>query len=437
MKAVRTEITELLKMPGKAVMTLITVGVGVGVLILALSISASFAENVTEKLNQEGLIVTFANAGYSEEGGLEPVRPTEFDLDLPDLVRMEVSGVTAIAPITNAWWRIVTVGDKRYQLRRVVATGPEYAEIMGLEMLAGSFFSQDDVDNGVTKAVISESTAKIVFGSVEAAVGGIVKPPARNIQMQNSDGTRERQQVQQNFLVSGVFADPVEVQRKAYGIADVIIPYTGVVPGNQNLTMALRFLLTTMIMKVEGSSMETVESQLRSVLSREYDEDISLYVWEGEPNGETALIEETRETVATFSLIVNLLGFVLLITGSIGILSIMIVEILGRTKEIALERALGASKRMVITEFFTRSLVMSGLAAIVGIILSLVFTRPLSQLLWPIFRGIGISIESTAVISPTAILIGVGSALVIGGIFGTLPVFSTLKAPISESIREA
>lgn len=437
MKTIRTEITELLRMPGKAVMTLITVGVGVGVLILALSISASFTKNITEKLSQGGLIVTFSNADYSDEGGLEPVRPTEFDLDLPELVRMEVSGVTAIEPITNAWWRNVTVGDKRYQLRRVIASGPGYAEIMGLEMLAGSFFTQADVDNGVTKAAISESTAEILFGSIEAAIGSIVKPPARNIPVQNPDGTRERRQVQQNFIVSGVFADPAEVQRKAYGIGDVVIPYTSVVPGNQNLAMAMRFLLTTMIMKVEGSSMETVESQVRAVLSREYDEDISLYVWEGEPNGETALLEETRETVATFSLIVNLLGFVLLITGSIGILSIMIVEILGRTKEIALERALGASKRMVVTEFFTRSLVMSGISGIIGIILSLIFTRPLSQLLWPIFQGIGISVESTAVISPMAILIGLGSALVIGGIFGTLPVFSTLKAPISESIREA
>ena len=66
-----------------------------------------------------------------------------------------------------------------------------------------------------------------------------------------------------------------------------------------------------------------------------------------------------RQTVTTFSLVVNLLGFILLAAASIGILSIMLVDVLGRSREIAIERALGASKMAIFKQFFTRSTIVS------------------------------------------------------------------------------
>ena len=138
-----------------------------------------------------------------------------------------------------------------------------------------------------------------------------------------------------------------------------------------------------------------------------------------------------------FTLVVNILGFVLLITGSIGILSIMLVEILARTKEISLERALGASKSTIIREYFARAITLSLLSSAIGIILSIIFARPLTQLLLPLFATMGITEATGGVLNPFAILIGTGVALVIGGVFGVFPVFTTLKTGIAEGIREA
>jgi ABC-type antimicrobial peptide transport system permease subunit len=147
-------------------------------------------------------------------------------------------------------------------------------------------------------------------------------------------------------------------------------------------------------------------------------------------------LEEARQTVATFNLVVNLLGFVLLITGAIGILSIMLVEVLGRSREISLERAFGASRPRIIREFFTRSVILSLISAVVGIVLSVLFSGPLQYVLGPIFEGVGASSEAATVITPLSVAIAVGSALVIGGLFGVFPVFSALNTPISEGIRE-
>ena len=96
---------------------------------------------------------------------------------------------------------------------------------------------------------------------------------------------------------------------------------------------------------------------------------------EGQPAGGSADLEEARSTVRTFSLAVNLLGFVLLVTGCVGILSIMLVEVLGRTRQIAIARAFGATKGAMLREFVARSLVMVGLAAAIGVALILFLPR--------------------------------------------------------------
>ncbi len=148
------------------------------------------------------------------------------------------------------------------------------------------------------------------------------------------------------------------------------------------------------------------------------------------------MLEETRNSISTFSLVINLLGFVLLLTGSIGILSIMIVEVLGKNRDIAMERALGASKGSIVVEFFIRSLLMSLFSAAGGVAIAYLFAQPISRILWPIISTMGTQFSASSIITVRSLVIGLAATLGIGGVFGSIPVFSAFKAPIAESIRE-
>ncbi len=215
-----------------------------------------------------------------------------------------------------------------------------------------------------------------------------------------------------------------------------MVPYTSVLPAGANAEMVRRSLLSTLVMKVRGSELSSVEAQLRDALAREYGDDTKLHVWEGTLEGESGMIEQARKTVFTLPLVVNLLGFVLLVTASIGILSIMLVEILGRAKEISLERALGASRMHIIREYFARSILLSLASVVVGIVLSVIFSRPLADLLLPVMETLSVSGIEGGVLSPLSVVIGAAVTLAIGGIFGVFPVFSTLATGISEGMRE-
>ena len=434
MRTIRSVLTSLTRSPVKSTVTLSTVGLGVGVLIFALSISGAFSRLVSEQLEKEGLVVMVANVEIDEDGELQAIRPPQFDGNVIDALRTGVSGAASASPVAFVPWTEFLVGGSQYRFRSVVGVNEDYLDVMGLEVVAGSAFTAEDVAQGVREAMVSETMAEVLFGSPVDALGQVIQPPAAT-QGQGQAGQRRRF-TPPTYTVRGVFGDPSEIQRRAYGVGDMIVPSTSAFPSNVNSAMLERFLNSRISLRVQGSGLATIESQVREALAQQYGDDVKAEVWEGRPDGGTAALEEARATVATFSLVVNLLGFVLLVTGCIGILSIMLVEVLGRTREIAVERAVGASRGVIAREFFARSLIMVSAAALIGVALSLLLSGPLTELVVPIFRGTTQAELGGSVISLTAILIGVGSAIGVGGLFGVLPVFSALRVPIAEGMRE-
>ena len=438
MRTIRSVLTSLTRSPVKSIVTLSTVGLGVGVLIFALSISGAFSRLVSEQLERDGLVVMVANVERDEEGELQQVRPPQFDGQVIDALRTGVSGAVAASPVAFTPWTEYVVGGNNYRFRSVVGVNEDYLDVMGLEVVAGSAFTAEDVAQGVREALVSVTMAEVLFGSPVEALGQVIQPPTRT-QAAGGGGGGGRRFTPPTYTVRGVFGDPSEIQRRAYGVGDMIVPATSAFPVNLNSRVQAfmqGFLNARIALRVQGGGLATIESQVRGALAQQYDDDVLVEVWEGRPDGETAALEEARATVATFSLVVNLLGFVLLVTGCIGILSIMLVEVLGRTREIAVERAVGASRGVIAREFFARSLIMVSAAALIGVALSLVLSGPLTELVVPIFRGTTQAELGGSVINLAAIAIGVGSAIGVGGLFGVLPVFSALRVPIAEGMRE-
>ena len=436
MRTIRSVLTSLTRSPVKSTVTLSTVGLGVGVLIFALSISGAFNRLVSEQLEKEGLVVMVANVEIDEDGDLQQVRPPQFDANVVGALRTGVSGAGAASPVAFVPWTEFVVGGQQYRFRSVVGVNEDYLDVMGLEVVAGSAFTAEDVAQGVREALVSETMAEVLFGSPVEALGQVIQPPAPTQAQQQGQGGGGRRFTPPTYTVRGVFGDPSEIQRRAYGVGDMIVPMTSAFPSNVNSARLQQFLNSRIALRVQGSGLATIESQVRGALAQQYGDDVTAEVWEGRPDGGSAALEEARATVATFSLVVNLLGFVLLVTGCIGILSIMLVEVLGRTREIAVERAVGASRSVIAREFFARSLIMVSAAALIGVALSLLLSGPLTELVVPIFRGTTQAELGGSVISLAAIAIGVGSAIGVGGLFGVLPVFSALRVPIAEGMRE-
>lgn len=93
-------------------------------------------------------------------------------------------------------------------------------------------------------------------------------------------------------------------------------------------------------------------------------------------------IQEEKMIGAIFTAMDIFLGGVGIVTlglGAVGIINIMLVSVTERTREIGLMKAVGATKRSILSQFFWEGLLLTGISGVIGIVLSAGFMWLLQQ----------------------------------------------------------
>jgi putative ABC transport system permease protein len=420
------------KTPIKIMLTLSTVALGTGILILSFSADKILSEQVVSKINDKGIIAYAANGEWSTDGDLEMERPGQWDSNIFDRLISDSASINQAALILDDPFTEVTVNGQAYILRSSMATDASYFDIFSLEIIAGVPMTQEDYDGGFKKVWISEETAIILFGSSELAVGQKVIPPGLRFQRNNG----RSQDLLTQYTVAGIYGNPPEVARRSYGISDLLTPVTAIMPSGDNAARMMDFMSGRFVVRSSETSVDKVHSDISQIIENNYGYDVNLVVWEGTPKGESSYMEELRQAVSIFTVSVNILGIVLLLTSSLGIFSIMVVEALGRKREIALERSLGASQGRVLKEFWIWSIMLSILGAVIGIILAFVLAKPVLGTMAPLLGELSENFSEASGVRLSAVIAGFILAITCGGVLGLLPAFSAVKGNISDTLRE-
>ena len=424
MRTLQSALGSLGRSPVKASVMLATVGLGVAVLIFALAISSAFARAIEERLEGTGLVV-MVQVNSPDPTGRNGIPAGDVPKIMDTLVH-DVTEVALASRVEPVYTNMFVAGADTYEIRSVLNVSGDYVDIMNLDVIAGSRFTAGSRD-----ALLSASLAELLFGSPAAALGKPLQGTVPRIEIRGNvpePAAFIRDEFSRVYTVRGVFADPEELRRRAYGIADMLVGPQG--------KHAIAYSGLQFVVRVSSGRLVTVESRVRAAIAAQFGDHLSVELWEGEPFHQSGVLEQIRSNARTFALVVNLLAVLLLATGGVGLLSVMVVEVLSRSRQIALSRAFGAAKAAIVREFLARSLIMMAASSALGVALSLFLSAPLTDLVVPIFRDVT-EVELTgAVITPAAVALGVAASLGIGGLLGTLPVFSALSAPIAEGIRD-
>jgi len=422
------------KTPVKISMTILAVALGTGILILSFSMSSIIKTQISGALSKNGVILYAANGTRGTSGEIEIMRPVEWDADVTTAVTEGTDSVSAAAPVNMTPFDEIKVGDSTYRVRSSVGTSPAYFDVFSLTLEAGVLMTDEDVSSGVKKVWISSSMAVTLFGSASEAIGKTLSPPG--MVFMRGPGEGSAQAIILQYVITGVFQDPPEVARRAYGIADLITPWTAGLPGGRNISQMMRQMMGTFVMKADSVSAENTGAAVRKVIAENYGDDTSVTVWEGSLRGESDYLKELRQAITIFTVSVNILGLVLLLISTLGIFSIMVVESLSRRRDIALERAIGASQAIVVREFWIWSVSLSLIGALIGVAFALMLSGPVLGALNPLIGEVSGGIALKTSVTPGSVLGGMALALGCGGILGLLPALTAVRGNIADVLRE-
>ena len=136
------------------------------------------------------------------------------------------------------------------------------------------------------------------------------------------------------------------------------------------------------------------------------------------------IMAQKQKTQSIFNIVMGAIAGISLLVGGIGIMNIMLANIMERTREIGIRRAVGATRKDVLNQFIFEALTISFIGGILGIFTGYILTSLISN--YADWR--------TIITIPTVILAFFVSVIV-GFIFGSYPAKKAAEKDPIEALR--
>jgi putative ABC transport system permease protein len=308
--------------------------------------------------------------------------PDYMTIDDMNVVLDQVPGIVASSPMLE-FHDNVSLGGGITKSTMLLGVSPQYRIVRNLVVVSGRFFDDQDALAHEKVAVIVEPFAQELYGTSNAAVGKVIS--VKGIP----------------FVIIGVFKEAFNT----YGESEIsdhtmLVPYP--VARYFTGTNTLKEIFFTM--RDASMVMPAKDRILAIIRSRHYASSVYSAMTL------TELLAAMAKIADMLTLVLTLGAGITLVVSGVGIMNSMLANVQSRIKEIGIRKALGATSREIRLQFLTEAVFMSLSGGIVGTLIGLALPFTL-----------GLLTPFKIPISPWAPVFALGSSVLVGVLFGTLP----------------
>lgn len=371
-------------------------GITWGIISITLMVAATQGLRVGLKRNSESfgkdIMIFFAGRTSMQAGGMRAGR---------DIHWTDNDYASTLAESPACRYVLPEIGNdvalrSRYNSATLLVVGslPPFAEERSIDIAKGRFYNAEDQANANRVAFLGSDAKKQLYGNRDAI--------GETIWLEDIP-----------FTVIGVMR--AKNQNSDYDgedIRKIFIPYSAMVRDFPNKPPAPEHTIDHMIV-VPQSLVEHMDCKNEALAAlgtihhfNPKDEEAA-FVWDTIKNSEAnALIMNGMEYF------MGSVGIITLCLGGLGVMNVMLVAVRERTREIGVRKALGATRRAIISQFFIETLIIAFLSGGVGMGIAYGFCALVDLLPMPqVFAGLLPTWQSGAVSFALLAAIAVGSAL--------------------------
>jgi putative ABC transport system permease protein len=394
----------------RSLLTMLGIVIGISSVIVLMSIGQSAQDYILAQVQGLGSNLIIILPGGTNNGRLSSPASAQ-GIIITSLVQQDVDALArdpSISGVTEEarGQATASVGDNNETIT-FDSIPANYFTVRNFAVQTGYPFTDNDVQSLNHVAVIGSTLASTLFGPGSDPVGQYIN--VKNIQ----------------FKVVGVLASK---GTGAFGVDQdnlVLVPITV----GQKQMLGINYFSDIEVQANNAYTIPFVQSRVESIL--EQDHNIT------DPSKDDFTIETQQDVLSLLGNITSILTLFLaaiasisLVVGGIGIMNIMLVSVIERTKEIGLRKSVGATNNDILQQFLVESVMLTFIGGVIGIALGGVVVG----LAWLIITKVA-DIAWTFAFPLSAVLLAVAVSSVTGIAFGIYPARQAAKKSPIEALR--